>query len=103
MLGRFLVCAIIWLSWVSSGATCARAGSSPPSRVAENYIVNEVRCGDWERTDRSAWIAQGSATIVLEEGGTVTLRRVLVTDPDSDLYETLEYFCRDDLDGGLDY
>lgn len=81
-------------------------GSSPPQFMSPatlltvSALIAHVHCSEWERMYDGTWRAEGKATISLEEGGTLVVNRVDVANG-TDLEDTLEAFCRTDLDGGL--
>lgn len=74
---------------------------SPATLLTVTAIIAHVHCSQWERMYDGIWRAEGNAIIDLENGSTLTVNRVDVT-AGTDLYDTLELFCRTDLDGGLD-
>jgi hypothetical protein len=73
---------------------------SPATLITLTTMIAHVHCSEWERTYDGTWRAEGMATIYLEGGGALTVKRVDVA-KGTDLRDTLEAFCRTDLDGGV--
>jgi len=73
---------------------------SPAVLLTLTTMIAHVHCSEWERMYNGTWRAEGRATIYLEDGGTLTVNRVDVARR-TDLEDTLEAFCRTDLDGGI--
>ena len=73
---------------------------SPATLITITMMIAHVHCSEWERMYDGTWRAEGSATIFLQDGGTVTVNRADVA-KGTDLQDTLEDFCRTDLDGGM--
>ena len=73
---------------------------SPATLLTLSALIAHVHCSEWERMYDGMWRAEGTATIDLEQGGALVVKQVDVA-PDTDLADTLEAFCRTDLDGGL--
>ena len=72
---------------------------SPVTLLTLTMMIARVHCSEWERMYNGQWRAEGSATIYLESGDALTVSRVDVA-RDTELENTLEAFCRTDLDGG---
>ena len=73
---------------------------SPVTLFTATMMIAHVHCSEWERMDNGTWRAEGTARIYLEDGGTLIVSAVDVANG-TNLQETLEAFCRTDLDGGL--
>ena len=73
---------------------------SPATLLTLTMMIAHLHCSQWERMDDGTWRAEGNATIFLDGGGMLTVRRVDVA-KNTDLDNTLEAFCRTDLDGGI--
>lgn len=90
----------LFLVLLLAASASADEGRAPHSFELLN-VVNDVNCNEWEKTGEGAWIAQGTAVIQLVDGHNVVVNGVIVRAKWTDLYWTLEGFCRAELDGGL--
>lgn len=75
-----------------------------PAVLVFSLWVASVNCDQWERTDTATWITQTGAEVHLDDPnfGKVTIRPGAIVNRDAatDLYETLELFCRFEPDAG---
>jgi hypothetical protein len=73
---------------------------SPVTLITVSMMIGHVHCSEWERMYDGTWRAEGLATIYLEDGSTLKVDRADVA-KGTDLNDTLEAYCRTDLDGGM--
>ena len=73
---------------------------SPMTLLKLTAMIAHVHCWQWERMYDGTWRAEGEAIIYFEGGGTLVTNRVDVA-TGTDLHDTLEAFCRTDVDSGV--